>query len=161
MTKFGSKIAFASAALCVFAGGLQAAEPAMQIEYVSGKVLVNAGKGFRQVAEAGLLKAGDRLLIGKDSTVTINFNDAHCSVSYAAPSIVVVPVMAPCKPGDTLAAVGNEFAVPANAAGVAVVGAAVDTTIPVTIGIAVEGAGLLAAGYVAFAATPAASGVSP
>jgi len=107
MTKLGSKIAFASAALCVFAGGLQAAEPAMQIEYVSGKVLVNAGKGFRQGAEAGLLKAGDRLLIGKDSTVTINFNDAHCSVSYAAPSIVVVPAMAPCKRGDTLAAVGN------------------------------------------------------
>ena len=149
MTKFDSKIAFASAALCLFAGAAQAAGPAMQIEYVSGKVLVNAGKGFRQIDAAGLLKAGDRMLIGKDSTVTITFNDAHCSISYASASIIVVPAKAPCKPGDTLAALGNDFADPANAAGVAVVGAAVDTTIPVTIGIAVEGAGLLAAGYVA------------
>jgi hypothetical protein len=149
MTKFDSKIAFASAALCLFAGVAQAAGPAMQIEYVSGKVLVNAGKGFRQIDAAELLKAGDRLLIGKDSTVTITFNDANCSISYASPSVVVVPAKAPCKPGDTLAAVGNDFAVPANAAGAVVVGAAVDTTVPVTIGIAVEGAGLLAAGYIA------------
>jgi uncharacterized ferredoxin-like protein len=160
MTKFGSKIAFASTAYCLFATAAQAAEPTMQIEYVSGKVLVNAGTGFRPADAASVLKAGDRLLIGKDSTITVTFNAAQCSISYASASIVVVPEKAPCKPGDTLAAVGNDFAVPANAAGVAVVGAAVDTTIPVTIGIAVEGAGLLAAGYVA-ATTPAATGVSP
>jgi hypothetical protein len=153
MTKLGSKITFTSAALCLFAGVAHAAEPVMQIEYVSGKVLVNAGRGFHPIDVAGLLKAGDRLLVGKDSTITVLFNDAHCSVSYARRSMVVVPEKAPCKPGDTLAAAGNDFAVPANAGGVAVVGAAVDTTIPVTIGIAVEGAGLLAAGYVSFVAT--------
>lgn len=155
MTKFASKFAFTSLTLCLFAGVAQSAEPSMQIEYVSGKVLVNQGKGFRQIDIAGQVKAGDRLLIGKDSTVTVAFNDAHCSISYGSALIIVVPAKAPCKPGDTLAAVGNDFAVPANAAGVAVVGAAVDTTIPVTIGIAVEGVGLLAAGYVAVSTTTA------
>ena len=149
MTKFGSNIVFASVALCMIAGTAQAADPAMQIEYLSGKVLVNAGKGFRQIGAADILKAGDHLLIGKDSSGTIAFDDAHCSISYASASMIVVPAKAPCKPGDTLAAVGNDFAVPANGAGVAVVGGVVDTTLPVAIGITVEGAGILAAGYVA------------
>jgi hypothetical protein len=143
MTKLVSTIVFTSAALYLIAGVAQAAEPSMQIEYLSGKVLVNAGKGFRQIGAADGLKAGDHLLIGKDSTVTIAFNDAHCSISYASASIVVVPAKAPCKPGDTLAALGNDFAVPANAVGVAAVGGVVDTTLPVAIGITVEGAGLL------------------
>jgi hypothetical protein len=160
MTKLGSKISFASVALCLFFGVAWAAEPAMQIEYVSGKVLVNAGKGYRPIEGAALLKAGDRLLIGKDSTVTVTFSDARCSVSYASESIVVVPAKAPCKPGDTLAAAGSDFAVPANATGVAVVGAAVDTTVPVTVGVGVEAAAVFAAGYVTLTTTTVAA-VSP
>ena len=151
MSKFTCNIAL-SFVFMGFQFGLAQAAPDRQITFFSGKILVNIGHGFFRPNEAGELKAGDRVLIGKDSSVTVFFDDANCSVSYAAPSIIVVPNRAPCKSGDMLAAAGNDFAMPANMVALPVATAAVDTTLPVTIGLMVEGTAVLAAGYATWTA---------
>ena len=153
MRKFSAAIIISPVVLALCGVSALAAETSAQIDFLSGKVLLNAGRGFAPTKMSNSLKAGDQLLIGKDSTVTVTFNTAQCSVSYAAPSVVTIPAIAPCKPGDTLAAAGNDFLSPANGYEAPIAGAAVDSTVPVTVGLGVAATAFAAATYVAV--TPA------
>ena len=118
-------------------------QPIAYFGCMSGKVLVNSGQGFKVATANGGLKIGDWVLVGKDSLVTLVYDNANCSVSYNSATVISVPAQTPCKPGDTLAAVGGDFVAPVNAA----VGA------PLAFGLAPEAVGLGAASAIFLTAT--------
>lgn len=91
-----------------------AGPPTAQIEFMTGRVLLNSGHGFTRVDANAQVNVGDRLLISKSSGMTLLYRTAHCSVSYAEATLIVVPSRAPCKAGEILAAAGNNFALPTN-----------------------------------------------
>lgn len=79
--------------------GLSAAQAASnfaEINLMQGKVLVNQGEGFVALAEGSALKAGDKVLVGKDSSVIIAYNGG-CAVSINEAKVVTVAKAAPCK----------------------------------------------------------------
>ena len=133
-------------AILIFVGAIVdpvlANQPEAQIEAVTGKVMVNSGHGFVfGVADADL-RAGDRVLISQNSSLTINYLVAKCSVTYSEPLVFVLPAKAPCKAGDQLASVGTGFVAPANFGTGAPVfttfaGTSVSTTIGLGFGITV------------------------
>ena len=59
---------------------LAASGPIAQVADVSGKVLINHGKGFTQAVGDIALKTGDAVFIGDNSSVTIAYGAAKCSV---------------------------------------------------------------------------------
>ncbi len=64
---------------------------------VSGKVLVNRGKGFVPVSGSLQLNVGDRVMVGENSFATLSY--AECAVSLAKPTVVSVAAVAPCATG--------------------------------------------------------------
>jgi hypothetical protein len=95
--------------------GLNAAQAASnfaEMNLMHGKVLVNQGKGFAALAEGSALKAGDTVLVGKDSSVVIAYNGG-CSVSINEAKVLTVAKAAPCKAGTTAAVVGSSMIAPA------------------------------------------------
>ncbi len=137
MTIQFTKNIFAGVVLVAVSGGVALAnQPVAQIEVMSGKVMVNSGQGFTQILPKTLLSIGERILIGKNSSLTLNFPNDKCSVTYTAASVVVVPANAPCKVGDHIAAVDENFATPANGvAGVPVFTTFAGTSVPVSVGL--------------------------
>jgi hypothetical protein len=101
----------ALACLVLSASVAMAAQSVAVVQNVSGKVLVNKGKGFVPATGALQLGAGDRLLVGKDSTATISY--AECAVSLAKPSVFTVTKVAPCVAGEKNAVVDGAFVTPA------------------------------------------------
>jgi hypothetical protein len=89
-----------SALICLFASAsvVSAAQSVATVQDVSGKVLVNKGKGFAPVAGSVQLNAGDRILVGEDSFATISY--AECAVSLAKPTVFTVAKAAPCVAGQ-------------------------------------------------------------
>lgn len=95
--------------------GLSAAQAASnfaEINLMQGKVLVNQGEGFVALAEGSALKAGDKVLVGKDSSVIIAYNGG-CAVSINEAKVVTVAKAAPCKAGMTAAVIGSSLISPA------------------------------------------------
>ena len=92
---FGLTALWASSALATSITMAQVAE-------VSGKVLINHGKGFTQAVGNISLKSGDAVFIGDNSAVTIAYGDAKCSVTYTTPQTFNVPAKAPCSEGQML-----------------------------------------------------------
>lgn len=95
--------------------GLSAAQAASnfaEINLMQGKVLVNQGEGFVALAEGSALKAGDKVLVGKDSSVIIAYNGG-CAVSINEAKVVTVAKAAPCKAGTTAAVIGSSLISPA------------------------------------------------
>lgn len=95
--------------------GLSAAQAASnfaEINLMQGKVLVNQGEGFVALAEGSALKAGDKVLVGKDSSVIVAYNGG-CAVSINEAKVVTVAKAAPCKAGTTAAVIGSSLISPA------------------------------------------------
>jgi hypothetical protein len=90
----------------------QAASNFAEINLMQGKVLVNQGEGFVALAEGSALKAGDKVLVGKDSSVIIAYNGG-CAVSINEAKVVTVAKAAPCKAGTTAAVIGSSLISPA------------------------------------------------
>jgi hypothetical protein len=114
-----------------------------QLGDVQGKVLVNRGEGFAPASGMIALNAGDKVMVGKDGSATLAYAGADCSVSLAPATVVTIGEIAPCQPGETVAAVDSVFVKPANYAGYAgaayvpiVVSVSIVVTILVTVFIA-------------------------
>lgn len=105
-TILGLSIVLASPALA-------ASDPMAQVANFSGKVLISHGKGFAEAVGNPNLKSGDAVFIGDNSSVTIAYSAAKCSVTYSTPQTFNVPVKAPCTEGQMLGQVDNLSVEPA------------------------------------------------
>ena len=131
---FFNKFAGVALVFSVFVQPALANQPIAHFGFMSGKVLLNSGHGFNAALATDNLRVGDRVLVGKDSLVTVVFDQANCSVSYSSATVISVPTNAPCKSGDTVADAGGLFVLPVN--GGAVVGSVVGGLAPETVGLA-------------------------
>ena len=105
-----------------------AASNLAEIGLIQGKVLVNQGKGFVALIDGAALKAGDRVMVGKDSSAQISYNNG-CAVSVNSASVVTVASVAPCDAGQFVAASSSNLIAP-------VAAPAASITIPlVTLGV--------------------------
>ena len=93
--------------------GLAASDPMAQVANFSGKVLISHGKGFAEAVGNASLKSGDAVFIGDNSSVTIAYGAAKCSVTYTTPQTFNVPVKAPCTEGQMLGQTDNLTVEPA------------------------------------------------
>lgn len=86
-----------SAALLASAvlGSVNAAPASLAVvAAVDGQVMVNTGKGYFPATAQLVLKAGDRVLVGKNSNATISYND--CAVSLDKPVLFTVTAEPVC-----------------------------------------------------------------
>jgi hypothetical protein len=89
-----------------------------RLQSVSGKVLVNQGKGFGAAADLMVVKAGSRIVVGKDSTATLVFpsdpSGEGCNVELAAATVTNVTGRDMCAAqlSDTRAFVGQPVITP-------------------------------------------------
>lgn len=83
--------------------------PVAQLQASNGKVLVNQGKGFVPASGLISLNAGDKIMVGKDSSASVLYTTANCSVDVAASTVVAVQAKAPCSAGQTIGAVDSVF----------------------------------------------------
>ena len=120
--------------------------PIAEASGLQGKVLVNHGRGFVPAAGTVLLNAGDKILVGANSSAKINYLNAKCLVSANASSVVTVTDAAPCKLGTVVGSVDTVFAVPA-ATDPAFVPPPDFPILPVLL---IGGAGLVAGGFILF-----------
>ncbi len=97
-------------------GAVAATGPIAQVANFSGKILISHGKGFTKAVGNISLATGDAVFIGDNSSVTIAYGAAKCSVTYTTPQTFNVPVKAPCTEGQMLGQVDNLTVQPANAA---------------------------------------------
>jgi hypothetical protein len=65
------------------------------ISDVSGKVLVNSGKGFVPAAADMVLKAGDRVFVGEQSFATLSYEE--CAALLDKPAVVTVTSEVGCN----------------------------------------------------------------
>ena len=108
------KSRFISALLIASMLGVSAAQAAAnfaEIGSIQGKVLVNQGKGFAVLAEGAALKAGDRVMVGKESAAVIAYSTG-CTVSINEAMVVTVAKVAPCKSTAHLAMAGFNMIAP-------------------------------------------------
>ena len=141
MKKFIAGIAAGSFVIATIAPAL-AATPVAEVSGLHGKVLVNHGKGFEPAIGSMLLNAGDKIMVGANSSAKINYLNSKCLVSANASSVVSVTAAAPCKLGTVVGSVDNVFAIPASAP--ATGGQLSDDTTPLLIvgGLVALGGGL-------------------
>jgi hypothetical protein len=86
-----------------------------QLSQLQGKVLVNHGKGFEPANGLVELSAGDKVLVGKESSATLSYMGSDCTVTVAESSVVTVSEVAPCKAGEVVGAVDSVIVIPAQA----------------------------------------------
>ena len=98
------------------AQALAASGPTAENADFSGKILISHGKGFSQAISNISLKAGDSIFIGDNSSITIAYQAAKCSVTYSTPQTFNVPAKAPCHEGQMLGQIDNLTVEPANGA---------------------------------------------
>ncbi len=75
--------------------GLAAVANAATLVDLSGKVLVNAGKGFKAGAEAQSVSSGYRVMASANSQVTVQYDDG-CRVSVNPGKVYTVLAKSPC-----------------------------------------------------------------
>jgi hypothetical protein len=78
-----------------------AAEPAVQLEVMAGKVLKQSAAGFTKAKSGTPLKAGDRLMLREGAAAILNAAESGCFVSLREAGLYVVPDLANCTPGQT------------------------------------------------------------
>lgn len=83
--------------------------PVAQLQAANGKVLVNQGQGFVPAKGTVALNAGDRIMVGKDSSASVLYTAANCKVDVAAATVVSVEASAPCVSGETVGAIDSVF----------------------------------------------------
>ncbi len=105
-------IFYAVCALPFFLSGASiAAEPkGTHLEFISGKVLVNQGKGFVPAKSDTMLQSGTEIFVGDDSTATLSFTQNHkqkpCRVVLKPGSVTTVSDSGMCEEVNE-AAIGN------------------------------------------------------
>jgi hypothetical protein len=87
-----------------------AAAPLALLDQIHGKVLINQGHGYVTAAGQVDVQAGDRILIGKKSSVEVFYVAQNCSVGYAAPMVVTITAKTPCKAGEKFGNLNSVFA---------------------------------------------------
>ena len=136
MSQFAQNIIVGLAGVVISAGAAVAGQPMAQAEFMSGKIMLNSGYGFLKPGLNAQFFAGDKVLIGKNSSLTLAFIAAKCSVTYSEATVVVVPAKPSCKVGERIAAVNTNFVAPANGRAVAPVFTTfAGTSVPVTVGL--------------------------
>lgn len=109
------KSRFTSILLVASMLGLNAAQAAAnfaEIGSIQGKVLVNQGSGFVALSDGASLKAGDRVMVGKDSGAVIAYANG-CSVAVNESRVLTIAKVAPCKVGSHVAMIGSSLISPA------------------------------------------------
>jgi hypothetical protein len=64
---------------------------------VSGKVLINDGKGFKVAAPDAILNQGSDVFVDENSSATIHFNTGNCNVLLAAGSVTRISDASMCQ----------------------------------------------------------------
>ena len=75
--------------------GLAAVANAATLVDLSGKVLVNAGKGFKPGGEAQSVSSGYRVMASANSQVTVQYDDG-CRVTVNPGKVYTVQAKSPC-----------------------------------------------------------------
>ena len=120
--------------------GLNAAQAAAnfaEIGSIQGKVLVNQGSGFVALSDGASLKAGDRVMVGKDSGAVIAYANG-CSVAVNESKVLTIAKVAPCKVGEHVAMIGSSLVAP--------VAGSVDSPLGIPLPLLVVGGGAVAVG---------------
>lgn len=86
------------------------------LSVVQGKVLVNVGKGFVAASEGQSLKAGDRIMVGKDATASLWLKDANCTLALPAQHVTLLRKGMSCQ-AASLVPDGPVHIVPASSDG--------------------------------------------
>jgi hypothetical protein len=116
-----------------------AAAGVAQLDQVRGKVLVNHGKGFVAAVASMPLNPGDRIMVAEDSSATIHYAAADCSISLAPASVVTVKKAAPCAPGEVVGAADSVLVTPTLGSGAPIAGGAAYVPIVVSASAVVVG----------------------
>lgn len=103
------KIVAIAATMMMVAPVIAANAPVAELQAATGKVLVNQGQGFVSAAGIVALNAGDKIMVGKDSSARVLYTAANCSVDLAAATVMAVEAKAPCAAGETVGAVDSVF----------------------------------------------------
>lgn len=108
-------IAKASLATAALLGLFAVYQGAMAAELVQleGKVSVNRGDGFEPAKQGMVLKPGDQVLVGKESSASLIYAEPGCVFDIAEASVVTVSDVGPCIPGQTTALGESALVVPA------------------------------------------------
>jgi hypothetical protein len=88
----------AAAAVMSLSASAFAESPAASLSDVSGKVLVNSGKGFVPALDLTALNVGDKVMVGDQSFATVAF--AKCSVALSTSTVYTVPAKGQCAKAD-------------------------------------------------------------
>lgn len=85
-----ASVAFSASISCALAGTADLVE-------VSGKVLVNAGKGFLPAKRDMKIKPGFEIFVADDATATLHFLDGKCDVVLSPASVIRVDQSRLCQ----------------------------------------------------------------
>jgi hypothetical protein len=83
----------ALAAMCVSA---QAAEGALKLKDVSGKVLLQTKTGFKTVGEGQTISTGSRIFVGQEASARITNTDGSCDAVLPAGQVTVIDPAVVC-----------------------------------------------------------------
>jgi hypothetical protein len=121
------------------------ANPQAFLVQVRGKVLINHGQGF-DVAEAQMpVRVGDRILVSEKSLAEVYYPAQECSITYTAPSVVVIRKSSPCSMGGKSARTNSVLGQSVGAAY-----APSQSIVPVLIGLSQPTVGMAAFVYTSF-----------
>jgi hypothetical protein len=68
------------------------------LQGVSGKVLVNTGKGFKVAAADTVVGAGSEVFLADGASATVHFNGANCDVVLAPTNVTRITDEKMCQP---------------------------------------------------------------
>jgi hypothetical protein len=86
-----------SAALTCLATGAVAAEQSFQLLDISGKVLVNSGKGFAPAEANQALNEADQVFVGKNAVARVSIPEIGCTATLPENKVSVMNAKALCK----------------------------------------------------------------
>jgi len=99
-----------AAVLGLFAAtGFAAAAELVRIE---GKVSVSRGGGFEPASQGMMLQAGDKVLVGEESSASLLYAEPGCVFEVTPASIVTVAESAPCVSGESVSQGESVFVTP-------------------------------------------------
>jgi hypothetical protein len=110
MKKTAHSLALLGALTSTLNPAFSASNLQINLAQTSGKVLVSQGTGFGPYLMGAPLKAGDKVLVGNESSAVLAFAD--CSVELASGQLFIVPASAPCSKNETRAVVNGLFVTP-------------------------------------------------
>jgi hypothetical protein len=103
-----------SAAVAAILGLFAATEfaAAAELVRVEGKVSVSRGGGFETASQGMMLQAGDKVLVGEESSASLLYADPGCVFEVAPASIATVAESAPCVSGESVSQGESVFVTP-------------------------------------------------